>query len=244
MINEWRLPLESIALTEQDVHVWKAELDLSDKQVQTLFQVLSTDEQVRAEKFRFKEHCNRFVVARATLRLILGQYLQQPPQQLHFLYSDRGKPSLAPEINPLQLQFNVSHSGDLALYGVTCDRKIGIDVEYLRPMPDATKLATRFFSSQEATMIQSLSPPAQQIAFFRAWTGKEAYLKATGDGLAGSLDQVEVTLKAEDPVALRRLNGNEQAALEWRLVSIAPHKNYIASLAVLGHNWQLSCWQW
>lgn len=226
--SSWDFPPAELNLASNEVHLWRTELDLPAQQVEELATNLSTDEKLRADRFHFEIHRQRFIVGRATLRTILARYLNIEAKQLQFDYSPRGKPSLAGG----GLEFNLSHSQGLAIYAFARDRKIGIDLEYLRSIPDADKIAQRFFSSREYQEIASLEKNQQQKAFFLAWTAKEAYLKATGDGLAGSLDGVEVTLTPGESVKIVSIKGNKQAASDWYLYSFAPASEYIASLVV------------
>jgi 4'-phosphopantetheinyl transferase len=238
----WQNPPDNLVLTPDDVHLWQMDLDLPVSKVQELENILSTDEKTRAERFYFQQHKNRFIVGRATLRIILGRYLDRSPQQIQFEYSSRGKPSLA-KCGSQGLKFNLSHSQNLALYGFACDRAIGVDLEYIRAVTDVQQIARRFFSPSESATIMSLSEEEKFTAFFRGWTAKEAYLKATGDGLSGSLDKIEVSLLPNEPVRLLSIDGNPQIAARWRLSSFAPAVDYLATIAVEGHDWRLSCWQ-
>jgi 4'-phosphopantetheinyl transferase len=92
-------------------------------------------------------------------------------------------------------------------------------------------------------VIRSLTPSEQQLAFFQSWTCKEAYLKATGEGLA-QLQQVEVSLAPEQPYRLLNIATDAQATAHWSLQTLTPAPDYVAALAVEGHDWNLSCWQW
>jgi 4'-phosphopantetheinyl transferase len=111
------------------------------------------------------------------------------PSQLQFCYSPHGKPALADADTTGMLQFNLSHSGEIALYAVACERQIGIDIERLRPFSELEQIAKRFFSNREYEELRALSPSQQHDAFFRYWTLKEAYVKATGQGLSLALNQ-------------------------------------------------------
>ncbi len=239
----WSTPAKDLTLENKEVHVWRAELDLPAEQVQELAKTLSEDEQLRAQRFHFQKHRQRFIVGRGLLRTILGRYLGIKPEQIQFEYSPRGKPRLGESCCRERLQFNLSHSQGLALYGFTRDRRIGIDLEYLRSMPDAGQIAKRFFSPREYAAISALPPDEKQKAFFRCWTGKEAYLKATGDGLAGSLDQIEVSLTPDEPARLLSIQGNSRAASSWSLYNLTPASDYIGTIVVEGRDWHLSCWQ-
>ncbi|MGB3468258.1 MAG: 4'-phosphopantetheinyl transferase superfamily protein, partial [Cyclobacteriaceae bacterium] len=179
------------------------------------------------------------IIARGTLRKIVSRYLNIEPNKLQFSYSERGKPYL-PNTSIL---FNLSHSQDLALYAITTVNQIGIDLEYIRPMNDAESLAERFFSPQEYNLISQLPPQQKQETFFKIWTCKEAYLKATGDGLAGGLEKVEVCLIQEKPIEFFSINGDIKEASGWNLHQFIPQPNYIAAVVVAGKNQNFSFWQ-
>lgn len=237
----WNSPPKQPTLSASDIHVWRADLNLPPEQIETLATTLSADESDRANRFCFDKDRNNFIAARGILRSLLGTYLNLPPSQLEFIYSDRGKPSLSVDI-PGSLSFNLSHSNGLALYAVTSTSSIGIDIEYLRPMSDAVQLAKRFFSPREYEAIARLSPPEQQGAFFKAWTAKEAYLKATGIGLSGGLEKVEVSLDSREALKLLSIDGDCCLAGSWSLYSVLLDPDYLAALAVENNSWNLSYW--
>ncbi|MFB2975156.1 4'-phosphopantetheinyl transferase family protein [Microseira sp. BLCC-F43] len=231
----WLPAAENLVLS-QDVHIWRADLDQPESCQTQLAATLSTDEQARAQRFHFDVHRQRFIVGRGILRNILGRYLGKEPRELEFCYSDRGKPSLGgPHTS---VCFNLSHSQSLALYAIA-RRPIGIDLEYIRPLDDALKLAQRFFSPREYAFIAALPPDQKQKAFFQLWTCKEAYLKATGEGLAG-LGQVEVSLTSGGAARLIADNKSQEQNC-WFLQPLTPDPNYAAAVAVEGQS-QLSCW--
>jgi len=240
----WNQPPADLALSSDDVHVWRASLDESPSKVQQLAQILSPDEQARAARFYFEQHRKRFIVARGLLRTILSYYLKIQPIAIDFTYSKYGKPELATASNIGKLEFNVSHSQDLALYAVTRDRQIGIDLEQIRPVADAQQIVERFFSEQEKIAFQSLPAEQKQAAFFNAWTRKEAYLKACGDGLNRPLNQVEVSMTPGESATLIKVEGSLAAANHWCLQALTPAPDYAAAMVVEGHDWQLNCWQY
>ena len=227
----WQVPLSPPSLNKHQVHVWRANLDLPTATIDSLTTCLSRDEIERANKFRFPQHQTRFIAARGILRQLLGNYLQINSCDLKFAYSDRGKPRLADFLTNAtnqQLQFNLSHSQNYALYGFTYNSSIGVDVEHLRELPDALKIAQRFFSPREYQLIYNTPPPEQPAVFFTLWTAKEAYLKAVGTGLAGSLDQVEIDV---NPSRLLAINGSQETAASWLLYPCVPSINYLGAIA-------------
>ncbi len=237
----WNSPPKQLTLSDRDIHVWRADLNLPPEEIETLATTLSADESDRANRFHFEKDRKHFIAARGILRSLLGTYLNLPPSQLEFAYSDRGKPSLSVTL-PASLSFNLSHSNALALYAVTKTYSIGIDIEYLRPMSDVVQLAKRFFSPREYEAIAQLSPPEQQRAFFQAWTAKEAYLKATGVGLSGGLEKVEVSLGSREALKLLSIDGDCRRAGSWSLYSVRSRPDYLAALAVENNSWNLSYW--
>jgi 4'-phosphopantetheinyl transferase len=237
LINHMWLPAPcDLTLLQDDVHVWRIELDQPEAQLQSLLQTLSSDERSRAERFYQKQHRHRFIAGRGILRCILGRYLNIDPSVLKFNYEPLGKPVLADTYGGKKLWFNLSHSQGLALCAVSCDRLIGVDLEYIRPISDVISLAEQFFSTSEYALMRSLPPSQKQQTFFRYWTCKEAYLKATGAGLA-QLDKIEVSLTPGQPASL-------QAVPDWSLLEMEPAKNCVAAIAVAGFGWYLKCWQY
>ena len=240
----WAPPPDNLILNDDEVHVWRAALDLTVSQVQHLKQTLSPDELARAARFRFPKDRDHFIVARGVLRTILGRYLGLEPSRLRFCYSPYGKPSLDRECGGDSLCFNLSHSHGLALFAVTRDRELGVDIEYLRRDLADEGIAQRFFSPPEVAALSALPTGVRGVAFFNCWTRKEAYIKARGEGLSFPLDQFDVSLAPGEPAALLRTEGDPQEASRWSLVALSPGADYVAALVVRGHDWKLEGWQW
>ncbi|MFO7584042.1 MAG: 4'-phosphopantetheinyl transferase superfamily protein [Anaerolineales bacterium] len=204
-----------------------------------LFSLLSPDEKVRAGRFYFEMDRNRFVVGRGLLRTILGGYMDMAPSQVEFVYGKYGKPALGLGAWDKPLEFNLSHSKDLALYAFSWDHRVGVDVEYIRPMPDLDDFAEQFFSPRETDVLKSLSEAKKYDAFFKLWTCKEAFLKAHGSGLTTPLNHVEISLEAEGTGLLSAIDGDSEQASRWHLESFSPMMGYRASLAIEGHAGQV-----
>lgn len=240
----WLPPPANLAWSRAEVHVWRAALDLTAARVQSLHLLLAADERARAARFSFPQDRARFVVARAVLRVILSRYLDRAPGQLRFGYSAYGKPALITTPGEAALSFNLSHSAELALYAVTWGRAIGVDVESIRPNLDHEQMAERFFSARERALLRRLPAELKRAAFFTCWTRKEAYLKASGEGLSLALDQFDVSVDPGEPARLLDSRRDPHAAARWSLQDLVPGAHYAAALAVEGHDWQLRCWQW
>jgi 4'-phosphopantetheinyl transferase len=186
-----------LMLSERDIHIWSTHLNRDREQIDAFRDFLTEPERQRAAKFINPTHGDRWIVARGYLRQILSQYLDLTPAQIVFTYSQHGKPAL----NGSPIQFNLSHSRDRAVYGISATASIGIDIEYIHPLP-AADLVDRFFSPAEQSIFHSLPVDTQQAAFFHAWVQKEAYLKACGTGLSTSLNQIEVSIDPSIPAAI------------------------------------------
>lgn len=239
--THWLPAPADLILCSHAVHVWWADLNVSSQQLQQFARTLAPDEQQRAARFYFERDRNHFTAGRGILRSLLARYLHLPPEQLQFSYASRGKPALA-TLGTEKLQFNLSHSHGMALYAIALDQAVGIDLEYMRPT-DVKHLAKRFFSAREYAIIRALPSEQQQAAFFNGWTRKEAYLKATGDGLIG-LEQVEVSLAPTEPAQLLTIASDPVAASRWLLQSIHLTPDYAAALAVEDLNVAIAYWQW
>jgi 4'-phosphopantetheinyl transferase len=189
--------------------------------------MLTEGERERASRFRLARVRDQFICARGQLRALLGHYFDMDPQAVPVLYADGGKPHL-PDGFPLH--FNVSHTDGLAVFALSPSR-VGVDVERCRIVPDADGLVNRFFTRRECAQFETLIPNARPAAFLRAWTRKEAVLKAIGRGIQ-SLDCCDVTFGENEVPALVSLDGDENAARSWELFMWEPAVGYLAAGAV------------
>lgn len=231
-------------LSTDSVHVWSISLRQADARAPGLLHLLSTDEKQRAERFHNPRDGARFVVRRAVRRILLGHYLQLDTQDVWFESGTYGKPRVAAELNPGGLEFSCAHSDRVALCAFTLARAVGIDVERIHPLPDMKEVARTILSPGEQAALFALPKAEQCSAFYLCWTRKEAYLKATGEGLSTDLSRVEVSLAPGEPARLLRVEGSASQAARWSLQSLQPAAGYAGALAVQGHDWHLVQRQW
>jgi 4'-phosphopantetheinyl transferase len=211
-------------------------LQVPESRFAQLRATLSTDEQGRAARYYFLRDQQRFIVARGSLRAILSMYLPLEANRVRFRYSPHGKPELDTAVGSARdkLQFNMTHSEELALCAISCARRVGIDVERIRSGFASSRLAEGFFAPREVAALRSLPPPDQERVFFTCWTRKEAYLKARGEGLIMPLDAFEVSLLPEAAPALLRTPADPAEVTRWSLFELDVGPGYSASLAVDG----------
>jgi 4'-phosphopantetheinyl transferase len=240
----WCFPREFLVLGHNEVHVWRATLDLPVSCVHSLGQTLAADERTRAKQFHFPIDRRRFIVTRGILRAILGSYLAQDPRTLQFCYSEYGKPLLASKPGSDTLSFNVTHSDGMALYAIIRNRNVGVDLEYVSMDVAWEQIAERFFSPGEVSALRTAPRQMQQEAFFCCWTRKEAYLKARGLGLSLPLNQFDVSVTPGAPAAILSTREGDQDISCWSLFDVFPGSGYVAALAVEGSSFRLKCWQW
>jgi 4'-phosphopantetheinyl transferase len=233
----WLPAPTNLTLLQDEVHVWRIDLDRTEAELKELAATLASDEVCRAKRFYKEQHRQRFIAGRGILRTILGRYLGIEPQQLRFDYEPLGKPILTDKFGDNhQLCFNLTHSQGLALCAVSCDRPVGIDLEYIRPVSDVLNLANRFFSPKEYAVLSSVPPHQMQQLFFRYWTCKEAYLKATGSGIS-QLEQIEVAIAPGQPATLHTQE-------PWSLIELSPDSDTVAAVVVQGSVSQFNYWMY
>jgi 4'-phosphopantetheinyl transferase len=239
---DWAKRLNVPVGAERQVHVWAASLAVSTNRLAQLEAILAKDERARAARFHFERHRNRFIAGRGLLREIVGSYIQEQPAALQFGYGPNGKPRL---VRPTSaLQFNLSHSEELALVAVTTESDVGVDVECVRRLNDAGEMVARFFSPRESAAFSELPVEQQPVAFFNLWTRKEALLKASGEGIGRLLNQVEVSFLPGSEAELRRLPAEFGALSRWMLVALAPAPGYAGALVVAAPAAKVECWRW
>ena len=228
-----------MALPEDEVHLWLVDLASVAAGEKRWEQLLSSDERARAARFHFSKDRQYFTATRALLRTILGSYVDSDPTELVFRYSEKEKPSLNPSPSGSSVEFNVSHSGALALLAFAKGRALGVDVEQVRENFDHEAIARRFFSEEEQRQLAALAPAGRHRAFFRCWTRKEAYIKAQGTGLSLPLKQFDVSLRPGDLDALLSTRPDSAEAARWSLREVPVGADYVAALCVRGHGWRL-----
>jgi 4'-phosphopantetheinyl transferase len=193
-------------LHENEVHIWA--VSLPKFSASSCWYLLSADEQNRANRFCFETDKIRFTYYRGALRRILGRYLCTSPMSLRFEYDVYGKPKLRePQTT---IEFNVSHSRDIALIALARTLAVGIDVEAVRDDFIVGDIVRLVFSTRELERLQAMPPEEQRLEIFRTWAAKEAYLKANGNGLSVAPNSLEAD---ELPVRLLDVREGFAAAL-------------------------------
>ena len=224
----WRECVAQPAFQRDDVHIWLVNTDRASWQPDVLRQVLSEDEKARAARFYFEDDRSRYIVRRAVLRRLIGQYLQKGPGEIEFTQNSFGKPELATTAGDPGFRFNLSASGEWAIGVFTHRRTVGIDIEKVRQDLDWAEIAARFFHPREVECINELPGSERVGAFFRYWTMKEAFIKARGAGLQRSLLEIDFT----PVVRAGEKSYSDTDGMEWLCASFIPGERLVAALVV------------
>lgn len=217
-------------LNPKDCILKQSRIDIWQFPLTTLFDnaasVLDKTELIRAKRFYFERHQRRFTVARAMLRHIIAQYVNIHPANLLFSYTKYGKPYLSE--NTEQIQFNLSHSCDLALLAIGSEFQLGIDVEFFsaRSYDD---MAKHLFSENEKMQLNQIPRNLKPWTFFRIWAQKEAFIKACGLGLSYPTTAINMPIFCDQDKKL--VDPLEHTS--WKLMSFTP---LLACQAALCHH--------
>lgn len=180
-----------------DIGVAQCQLDDDrDMALPAAWQLLSADEVARARRFYFDRDRDRYVRGRGFLRSLLGQISGQDPARLTFGTGAQGKPFLQNS----NLAFNLSHSRDLAVLGISQAGPLGIDLEFIDRAADIAGLARTCLTQGEADVLAALPEVARLARFFAFWTAKEARMKLTGEGMSLPPRQIALDLRGGRPI--------------------------------------------
>jgi len=208
---------------EANVVVWMAEVSMWQGALPLLEPCLDAKDRERAARFHFAEDRARYILGRGLARNILGLYLQRAPERIEIDSTDRGQPYFPGDET---MRFSITHTHDLVAIALTANVRVGIDIEYMERKLNLKDLAERILSAKDFSEFQALPKPEKQEAFFRVWTRKEAYLKATGEGISEGLKMISVSVRAEETGTIRDAR-DEAGATKWRVHSLALPENYM-----------------
>ena len=237
--NPWDPYPPHLDLTNKDIHVWRARFNCPEKLLRQFEATLAPEEIVRANRFVFQKDRNNFVAARGILRQLLGRYTSSSPEQIKFEYGPQGKPFVKSDMNKHSLDFNISHSHGMGLFAFAARRRLGVDIESIKPDFGGEEIAERYFSRHEVDELQSLPASLRAEGFFLCWTRKEAYIKAKGEGLSIPLKSFHVSLTPNKPERLQSADSTN-----WTLQSLLPDTGYAGALVYEGNKSLVRCIDW
>ena len=216
---DWARAPQQPRLEGNVVDVWRLNLSAPGDELSWL---LGTDERARAKRLAREEDRIRWTQTRGVLRVLLARYVECDPRALRFMLGPHGKPALSG--GPPALSFNLSHSGDIALYAFALGCAVGVDVELPRPGIDIIGVAARALGADVAEHLAALDAAMREKEFLRAWVRHEAVSKCRGLGLGTTQAMMD-----SSSVWITELNVGRAGA---------------AALAIDGQSRQIRCWAW
>ena len=224
----WKTPPSILKIDDSKIDIWSVSIEQHVNKLPDYWELLSSFEKEKANRFRFEKDKNCYVIARGLLRILLSRYLNLKSQKINFRYAEKGKPYLQ---HPSNIKFNLSHSKNCIVLAFTKNIEIGIDVEYTKNNLEILQVADSFFSKQEIKELKSLQPIYRLSAFYNCWTRKEAFIKATGDGLSFPLNQFTVSLESSKSAEIKEILWDNKEKDLWSLETFTPQKDYIGAVA-------------
>ena len=228
ILHRWEEASATHPIYPGEVHIWQATIPAAGFDEDRFRSLLSADECARMARFRFPNDRRNFLFCRSVLRILLASYLGRSPAKLLFAYSAHGKPSLAAP--PVNLEFNLSHSNGSLLLATCLERRVGVDIEWVRRDLDFEGIARQFFSPRECRALAAVPENIRHDAFFACWTRKEAFVKAQGCGLSYPLCSFDVSTdsREEAPQLIPPASKTES----WTLRSLNSYPGYAAAVAL------------
>lgn len=223
-----------------EVHVWLVRLDVAAPRLERLRSLLDPAERERGARPVYQTLRDRFIAARGALRELLGAYLAMPPRDIRLAYGDRGKPRLLTPDGGLH--FNLAHTGDVAMVGLSRDADVGVDVEREREV-DHAAVSARMFSAAERASLLALPAARRRAAFFACWSYKEAYVKAHGDGLTIDTTRFDAWRPTLGDGDRTRVQGDDVDG-HWEIVALRPLAGHPAAVCTRGDRWRVVRGEW
>jgi 4'-phosphopantetheinyl transferase len=214
----------NFSINDNAVHLWRAPLTISTEEEDSFFALLNEDEKKRANRFHFPQHKRRFVAARGLLRQLLSYYLSSPPADIVILNQVRGKPY----VPDATLQFNVSHSEEMAVFALANAFSVGVDIEMIKDDFNHA-VAERYFHPEEYAQVLSFPKDKQAAEFYRIWACKEAWVKAIGEGLHFPL--ADFSVLADKPA-------------DWVIQNFAANPDYQSAFAAQHEVGEVVHYEW
>jgi 4'-phosphopantetheinyl transferase len=241
--RKFATPWNGIQLEADDVHVWLLPCAQPREILRRLYAILDSDERRRADRYRFDRHRDRFIASRGAVRQLLAEYVGCSPEAIEFEFGERGKPRLA-GYHASAISFNMSISRDWALLGLNLEREIGIDIERIDSERADRDIVSHYFAPGEIVELETLQDRDWLQGFFNCWTRKEAFIKATGEGLYRALDSFEVSLAPGESVSLLRVENCAVSAGAWQMRDLAKVPGYAGALVVEGSIGRVHTFTW
>jgi 4'-phosphopantetheinyl transferase len=223
----------TIPLPPAEIHLWLAFYDeITDERLLSDYRaLLNYEEKEQQSRFYFAKDRLRYLVTRALVRTVLSRYVLLDPREWVFSTNEYGCPEVAnAQAREACLWFNISHTDNLIVLGVTKGRALGVDVENVWAREVSIDIADRFFAPTEVTDLSGVPPQHQQYRFFEYWTFKESYIKARGMGLSLPLDKFSFHYAYDRAVEIAIDPELADDAARWQFWQFQPRSEYLVAI--------------
>ena len=202
-------------LGSNELEIWHGKVSAEDAHYQAHWRILDDAEQTHAGKIKNALLHKRYVETHGRLRNLLAQTLKQPPEKIRIKKAEHGKPYLA---DYPELAFNLSHSADRLMLALGWQCQLGVDIEVCKQRISLSGLVDKCFAEEEAAYWAELPESQKNQEFYRFWTRKEAFVKATGHGIALGLNCC--VINPENPTEFLRVPELCGLASAWQVLDI------------------------
>jgi 4'-phosphopantetheinyl transferase len=222
----------TIPLSSGEIHLWLTCHDqVTEHGLRSCRELLDAAERSQEPRFHFARDRRRYVVTRALVRTVLSHYVPIVPQEWAFSTNAYGRPQVDnPAARDAALSFNISHTNNLIVLGITRGRALGVDVENIFSREASIDVADRFFAPEESAALAVAPPDEQPYRFFEYWTFKESYIKARGMGLSLPLDKFSFRYPDDHTVAITIDSELADDAARWQFWQFRPAPEYLVAV--------------
>ena len=219
-------------LDENEIHLWLTDLNAVDGELLPAYRSLMTGEELeRNRRYRFERHRFADCVTRALVRTVLSRYADVTPDAWRFARGDHGKPEIAVPEPELPFRFNLSHSRRYVVCAVGLRRDLGVDIECTERRNALPEIAERYFAPSEVEALFALPENRRNARFFDYWTLKEAYMKASGEGIALGLANFSFDLSDSVNIRIGFTSAIDESPGDWRFRLFSPARDHRLAVA-------------
>lgn len=221
-----------LLLSDSEIHLWLTPLGQPDQTLIAAYRQLMNEEELeRNQRYRFEYLRDADCIARALVRTVLSRYAEVEPTAWGFLKGEHGKPEISAPVLAMPLRFNLSHTREHAVCAVACGMDVGVDIECTARNNDVLSIADHYFSEQEVKDLFALPRQRQEDRFFDYWTLKEAYMKASGEGISLGLGNFSFHIQPSAPIQISFGPTLEDDPSQWTFWQYDPCANHRLAIA-------------
>ena len=217
--------------TNPAAQIWIAELDYLRTYRAGLQTLLTSAEQIRAQRYLQQDDRDRYLGGRALVKLAVAKMTGIPPEDISVITAATGKPSVSFVNENIRVPaISISHAGQLVVVALQYGAETGVDVELFNHDANLDDLMGVVCSKEEIAEINLSDNKNRAQKFYAFWVLKEAYLKATGEGLSADARKLVFSVNHASSVRLLK-NLDSGDAADWQFVLKQYDEQHLIALA-------------